>query len=106
MSDPNLDVFRKFVQEHFQSDNLEQTVVDFLNHHFPSTIVRGSDSERTIIRFCSFVIRYASENTSNVQAQAFLAGIYGMLNLYGVKGTVAIIIRVQKAMKVKNATTV
>jgi hypothetical protein len=99
MTEPNIDAAKKFVAEHFKSDNIEQTVVDFLNHHFPDTIVRGSDSERTMIRFASFVIRYASENIKNVQAQALLAGIYGMLNLYGVKGTIGIIVKVQKTMK-------
>jgi hypothetical protein len=99
VTEPNLDVVKQFFAENFHSENMEQTVVDFLNHHFPVAIVRGSDSERTIIRFCSFVLRYASEHTTNVQAQAFLAGIYGMLNLYGVKGTVAIIMKVAKMQK-------
>lgn len=92
---------RKFLSETFNTDDLEGTILRFLNQHFPRTVIRGSDDERTVIRFLSYVLRFASRHVHNVQVQALLGAIYGILNLYGVAGTIAIIRKMQQAQKAK-----
>ena len=42
------------------------------------------------------IIRYFAKKTKNVQAQVLLATFYGLLSLYGVGGTVPIILKMRK----------
>ncbi len=88
---------KQFFRENFQPENLETTVLNFLELHFPLTM--SDHPSQTVVRFVSAVLRFASQHTDNVQAQAFIGGLYGMLNLYGVKGTVAIIMKIQGMTK-------
>jgi hypothetical protein len=82
-----------FLREHFQAENIEGTIVAFFNNHFPSISRRNNESEQTIIRALSYMIRYASKYAHNIKHQALLGLLYGMLQLYGVKGTTLIIIK-------------
>lgn len=77
----------------------EDIALAFIKEHFPKVIVAGSDDERTFVRFFSYVIRFASKKVHNVQAQALMGGLYGMLNLFGVRGTMMIFVQIMKQRK-------
>jgi len=94
---------KEFIGDNFQSEEIESSIVLFLQRHFPRTVATDNLSEKTIVRFVSYVLKFAGKKIHNVQAQVFLAGMYGMLNMYGLSATVAIIIKMQK-LGAKHAT--
>jgi hypothetical protein len=87
---------RKFMADNFQMDDLEGTIIRAIEQHFPKTILRDSHNERVVIRFLSYILKFASQYVKNVQGQAIIGSIYGILNLYGVAGTLAIVRKMQK----------
>ena len=87
---------RKFMAENFQVNDLEGTVIRAIEQHFPKTILRGSDDERVAIRFLSYLLRFVSRQVKDPLAQGFVGAVYGILNLYGVAGLIAVMRRAQK----------
>jgi hypothetical protein len=98
MSETNINTekLKEFVATAFQSEGIEQTVVTFIEKHFPLTCARDNRSEQIIIRFLSYILGFAGNAIHEVQVQVLMAGLYGMLNLYGVKATVAIMVKMAK----------
>jgi hypothetical protein len=103
---------RKFMADNFQVDDLEGTIIRAIERHFPKTVLRNTHNERVIVRFLSYILKFASQHVKNVQGQAIVGSIYGILNLYGVAGTLAIVRKMQKVAQtqkenhVANSSTV
>lgn len=43
------------------------------------------------------ILRFFAKRTNNVQVQVLLATLYGLVALYGVRGTVPIILKMRRA---------
>jgi hypothetical protein len=106
------EVARKFMAENFQVNDLEGTIIRAIEQHFPKTVLRDSHNEQVVVRFLSYVLKFVSQHVKNVQGQAIVGSVYGILNLYGVAGTLAIVRKMQKVAKkqkenhVANSSTV
>jgi hypothetical protein len=70
---------------------VEEGVLTFLRQHFPTVMQPGHENEKAMLRFLSYVLKFASQQTRDVQSQAVIGAVHGMLNLYGVAGTVVIV---------------